>query len=376
MRATGRLPDLRAALAIAASVPNNRNTIPILGNARLRLEPPCEIEITTTDLDCEYRARIPAEVEEGGSLTVPAKLLADAARTAGGDDFSISLDMASARFEAGGCRVELPVLPVTDFPDLVSEGEWDVARLPASDLAAIISHALPFVLQDGAGSGANYTLSGVLLTAADGVLNAVATRKSALGAYGRAAELEGRPEGIVPAKAAEIALRLLADGGAAKIAFTQSLVRLTVGDASLTSRLIGGAFPNYQRVVPETFAHVVKVKREALRLALRRAMVVADDKRPFVRATFAKGKLTISCRSGLGFGESTATVDIDYSGPPITTGYPTLNLTGAIASTTSESLEIHLNSAAAAARVVDPADRDKLVLIMPVHIGQPQAEAA
>jgi DNA polymerase-3 subunit beta len=371
MKATGRLVDLRAALAVAAAVPNNRNTIPILGNVRLCLNAPGEIEITTTDLNHEFKAVIPAEVGEGASLTVPCGFLHDAARAVSGDDFAIDLDMMSARFTAGKARFDLPVLPVSDFPDMTPHGEWATATLLSKDLARILSHVLPFIRV-----GENSVMSSVSLQVVGGRLRAFATDKARL-AYAEApADLQGEIAGAISEKTANLMLKVLEGPVRAELAFTDSLCRLTCGNATLTSSIIGGPMLNYERAIPASFEQSVTINRGALKDALKRTSIVGDDKAPFVRLTLSSGSLALAARASTAFGEASDTIDADYKGETVTIGFLSRHLIDAVAASSSRVIEMRFSDPRKAVRFVDPTDAETMLITMPIAVGIPERIAA
>ena len=61
----------------------------------------------------------------------------------------------------------------------------------------------------------------------------------------------GGPGVIVPRKTVDQVRRLLDDaGGPVEITVSAQKIRFQLGEASLTSKVIDGAFPDYLRVIP------------------------------------------------------------------------------------------------------------------------------
>ena len=113
---------LLKAVAQAQSVVERRNTIPILANVLIEAEGDAAT-FRATDLDIEVVDRAPAQVERGGSTTVPAVTLHDIVRKLpDGALVSLTEDSASGRLtiEAGRSNFSLATLPKEDFPVMAS----------------------------------------------------------------------------------------------------------------------------------------------------------------------------------------------------------------------------------------------------------------
>ncbi|HUF49581.1 MAG TPA: DNA polymerase III subunit beta, partial [Longimicrobiales bacterium] len=107
--------------AVSASIPT-RTTLPVLSNILVDVGSD-SIAMSGTDLDIAVSVTVPAEVDEPGSLTVPAKKLQELARelpehpvriTTKGD--RLELTCGRATFKLNGMpRDEFPTFPSVDF---------------------------------------------------------------------------------------------------------------------------------------------------------------------------------------------------------------------------------------------------------------------
>src|SRR5690625_7434264 len=97
--------------AVGASIPT-RTTLPVLAHILLRADAD-GVELSGTDLDIAVSIRVPADVEESGSLTVPARKLQELTRAlpeqpvrivTRGDRFELTCGRAS--FRLNGQRSE------------------------------------------------------------------------------------------------------------------------------------------------------------------------------------------------------------------------------------------------------------------------------
>src|SRR5688572_2741840 len=93
--------------AVSASIPT-RTTLPVLSNILVDVGQD-SIAMSGTDLDIAVSVTVPAEVDEAGSLTVPAKKLQELARelpehpvrlTTTGDRLELTCERATSRANA------------------------------------------------------------------------------------------------------------------------------------------------------------------------------------------------------------------------------------------------------------------------------------
>lgn len=279
--------DLAHTLAVVTKTIEARNTIPILGNVALAVADG-RLTVTGTDLDIEATTSLPVLDSADGAITVPGKLLADIAKKATGD---VLLELVTAAnktqhlsVKSGRSRYKLETLPIEDFPSF-TVGQYDTSlELDLAALVAPCAHAM-------SSEETRYYLCGVYLHAVDGRLVAVGTDGHRLvrsfGADAGEANLEYGV--ILPRK-----LIGLLPKGVVKVDLSKSKIRITVGDTVLTSKLIDGTYPDYERIIPRDYNHHVTVDRDAMLRAVERVSVVADEKGRAIKLAFAADELTLS----------------------------------------------------------------------------------
>jgi len=116
---------------------------------------------------------------------------------------------------------------------------------------------------------------------------------------------------------------------------TQSL-RVTAGLTRLSSRLVEGRFPEYDRVVPDPAVwskHVV-AEREPLRQGLVRAAILANERYRAVRLSLEAGSLRIQAEN-TEQEEAVEELAVDYDGGPLEIGFNVGYLVDALAAVRS-----------------------------------------
>ncbi len=244
------------ALSHVQSVVERRNTIPILSNVMIEAGKG-QLKLTATDLDIEIVEAIPADVIRNGAATAPAHMLYDIVRKLP-DGAQVQAELLASEggrlaVSAGSVRFELACLPKEDFPQMAAGALPHKFRLAADDLKRLIDKTRFAISTEET----RFYLNGIYVHAAkDGktrTLRAVATDGHRLARYeldlpDGAADMPGV---IVPRKTVTELRRLLDDAdGAIEISLSDTKIQFQFGSVELTSKLIDGTFPEYQRVIP------------------------------------------------------------------------------------------------------------------------------
>ena len=307
MRFTIQRSDLTRVLTNVGRVVESRNTIPILSNVKLSAVLG-QLRVTATDRDIVATDAAPATVELEGDICVSSKLLADIAKKAGGDTIEVSLDGDIVKVKAGRSQFKLASLPADDFPDL-DEGDFDASF--DIDLASLFAPAAFAISTEET----RYYLNGVFLHIHDSSLRAVATDGHRLSRhqvdYPGEADFKGV---IVPRKTVGLLPK-----GEVHVSVGEAKIRITAGDFVLTSKLIDGTFPDYDRVIPTSNGNRVIVDRDAFMKAADRVATVSSERGRAVKLTIAPGSVGFTVNNA----DATATdeIETDYSGEPIEIGF-------------------------------------------------------
>lgn len=283
---------LAAAMAHASAIPSARNTIPILSHARL-IARDGMLEITTTDMDIQFQTTIPLAQAGELAIAVDAGRITDVAKNApAGAQMTLTMDGRQLIVKTGRSRYRLPVLAPGDLPDMADKFKGNARIIvPAPALAAMITRTVWSVSSETT----RYYLCGILLNGQPGTLTMAATNGHTL------VELEtdwewpaGAHDVIVPTKLANLICRLIGKGtGEVQICWSDAMMQLRIGDATLLGKMIDGQFPDYRRIIPPE-SNVTLIDPEQLRAALRRVAMMVEGKTRIIRMEREAGKVTLS----------------------------------------------------------------------------------
>jgi DNA polymerase-3 subunit beta len=325
MRVTVERSALLRSLGHVHRVVERRSTIPILSNVLMRAEG-AMIRLKATDLDLEVAESLPAEVGQRGSTTVPAYMLYDIVRKLP-EGAQISLettgDAAQMQLRSGRSRFMLQALPETDFPDITAGEMSHKFSIGAANFKRLIDKT-QFAIST---EETRYYLNGIYFHAIESggvsVIRAVATDGHRLARVETPAPqgAQGMPGIIVPRKAVNEIQKLL-EGieGEASLELSASKIRVSVGDVVLTSKLIDGTFPDYQRVIPAGNDKELVVERADFIAAVDRVSTISSERGRAVKLALVEGKLTLSVTNP-DSGSATEEITVDYNNAPLDIGF-------------------------------------------------------
>lgn len=353
------------------SAVEKRNTIPILSNVLLKAEDGI-LSLSTTDMDMEINESVAAQVKEAGATTAPAGTLFDIVKKLG-DDAQVEMELNAGgnqmSVKAGRSNFKLSCLPVADFPEL-SKGDMPTEfSLPANDLRALIDRTR-FAMST---EETRYYLNGIYIHAAetDGVkvLRAVATDGHRLARFEMplpdgAANMPGV---ILPRKAVA-ELRKLVDeaGDVIQIGLSESKIRFNFDHIVLTSKLIDGTFPDYQRVIPQGNDKIVEVNPKLFSSAIDRVSTISDGKSRAVKITFEGNTMTLSANSPE---SGSATEDLEVHGNDnMEIGFNARYLMDITSQIEGDNCRLTLADAASPTIIQDAGDMSSLYVLMPLRV--------
>lgn len=361
---------LLRALSHVQSVVERRNTIPILSNVLIKAEDGV-LSMTATDMDLEINESVAANVATSGAITAPAHTLHDIVRKFPDSEVTIELNNEGTQItvSAGRSQFKLSCLPVADFPAI---GAGDLPQdfsIPAAELRALIDRT-KFAMST---EETRYYLNGIYLHEAErdgvAVLRAVATDGHRLARFEMPLpdSAKGMPGIIIPRKAI-MELRKLSDDAAdsIKISLSESKIRFEFDHIVLTSKLIDGKFPDYQRVIPEGNDKIVECDPKAFTSAIDRVSTISDGKSRAVKIALDGKMMTISASSAeAGSAKEQMEVNGDTD---IEIGFNAKYLLDITSQIEGEGCRLTLADAASPTIIQDNSDPSALYVLMPLRV--------
>jgi len=277
--------NLARGLSVVSRAVSSRSTLPVLANVMLRTED-AGLKLTATNLEIGITYWVPGKIETDGATTVPAKLLTDLVNSLpAGDRVDLELQAGDVlHLRCGRFESHIKGIDADEFPAIGAAGERPTTRIAQN----VLRRALAETAFAAASDEARPILTGVLakfegdqltLAAADGFRLAIRTLSLT--------DTTTRAAWIVPARTlVEVAHSLPSTPG---LPVTLSgtagdhQLHVALGDVEISSRLIDGQFPDYERIIPSDSATSVILGTADLLRATRVAAVFARDNANVIR---------------------------------------------------------------------------------------------
>lgn len=372
MKLTIERSTLLSSLNHVQSVVERRNTIPILSNILLNAENGT-LGLTATDLDLAINEQVAAEILTPGSITVPAHLLYEIVRKLP-DGSQVELNYTSEdgriTIKSGRSQFALACLPKDDFPIMESGDLPHRFVLTSAELKRLIDKTR-FAISN---EETRYYLNGIYLHAAENngiaVLRAVATDGHRLARVETPipADAEKMPGVIIPRKAVN-ELRKLIDNtdGEIAVSLSENKICFSFGGSLLTSKLIDGTFPDYERVIPEGNTKVLELDGSTFAKAVDRVSTVSTEKSRAIKLTLTDDTVTLSA-TGAESGSATEELSASYNSGDMEIGFNSkylLDITGQIE---GQNAHFILHDAQSPTIVRDGTDDGALYVLMPMRV--------
>jgi DNA polymerase III subunit beta len=367
MKATIERAVLLKSLGHVQSVVERRNTIPILSNVLIEAREDGSIRLMATDLDLQVDESVPAAVAQPGAITVSAHTLFDIVRKLP-EGSQVELTAAEGKMQvvAGRSRFNLSTLPRDDFP-VIAEGELPTRfELPAATLRQIIEKTRFAISTEET----RYYLMGIFLHVVDDQLRAAATdgHRLARVTVPRPEGAEGMPDVIIPRKCVQELYRLLEElEGTVEISLSATKVRFGLGSAVLTSKLIDGTFPDYNRVIPTANDKLLKLDPKSFSAGVDRVATIASEKTRAVKMSVDRDRVTLSVTSPEN-GLATEELAADYGADGLEIGFNARYLLDILGEIDGDTVEVHLADAAAPTLLRENDKSNALYVLMPMRV--------
>jgi DNA polymerase-3 subunit beta len=372
MKVTVERAELLKSLSHVHRVVERRNTIPILANVLLRAEN-AKLSFKATDLDLEVIETVVAEVNPGGVTTVPAHMFYEIVRKLPEGAqivLEASGDRAVMSIRAGRSRFTLQTLPESDFPDLAAGELTHKFAIGAADLKRLIDKT-QFAIST---EETRYYLNGIYLhtVGADKslTLRAVATDGHRLAQFELAAPpgADGMPGIIIPRKTVGELQRLIDNSeGEITVELSQSKIRLALDGVVLTSKLIDGTFPDYNRVIPLGNDKLLEVDKKEFEQAVDRVSTVASERGRAVKLSLSAGRLVLSVTNP-DSGSATEELEVGYDADPLDIGFNSRYLLDIAAQLEGDTAVLKLADPGSPTLLSDKEAKGALYVLMPMRV--------
>ena len=364
MELTVTQENLTRALASVSRVASAKAQLPILNNILLRTDG-TRLLVAATNLEIASTHYIGAKVISHGSITVPARLVAEFVASLPKDTVELKVKGNQLTVTSGRYTSVINGVIADEFPELptIDESSSIQYSITADDFKQAVGQTIITASNDAT----RPILTGVYWHSHEGYLYLVATDGYRL-AERRLVETSSDVAAIIPTQTLQEVLRTLTDTvDEIEILFDETQVRFRLNESEIVSRLIDGNFPNYRNLIPSETAISGVIKKEDFVRITKIAGLFARDSGGGITLTLDSEKNTISIHSiASELGENTSEAEAKVN----ENGVITLNsryLSDALSVIDGDTVEFNFNGKLSASILKAHSDNaNYLHIIMPL----------
>lgn len=368
--------ELNTHLSLVGRAIASRPSHPVLANVLVSADVTTQqVRMTGFDLSLGVQTVFSAQVDAGGQLTLPAKLLSDIVSRLPAGEVSVDneeneaiaiLTSSSGSYTVRGMGAE-------EYPELPTVDGVDVSHLPVDALIDGLRGSLFATSADET----KQVLTGVHLNANGDRLEFAATDGHRLAVvqtpFDTAGEVNGAEFDVtVPGKALrelERMLQMPQAGDAIAVRFDQSQLVVEWDHQRLTSRLLEGQYPNYRQLIPQQFTVQLTVDRRTFASALERIAVLADQRNSIVKLNLdmAAQELVLSV-DAQDVGSAREAIAAQISGGDLEIAFNVKYVLEGLKALPTNEVQMQFNSATSPAILTPLGGLKMTYLVMPVQI--------
>lgn len=352
------------AVLIAERVVGKKESLPIL--SCILIDAQKELVIRATNLEAGVEINVPADVQEKGTIAVPATILSQTIRSINGDTVTLTSEEGNLLIESRGSKTlikavpqaEFPVLPTTTSKKGITLNRERITR----GLQAVSYAASPSMIRPDLGS--------IYMTIKDGALTTVATDSFRL-AEKTITGIGAKDEQdlLIPLKHALELTHILdrIDDESVTLATEDAQLVLSGGGVRFVSRVVDATFPNYKEIIPKNTATEATMLKADLSEMLRKARVFSGNDQHVGLHIYPKKKIFTATARSSDVGEMSDSIDAALTGDDLDINFHIGYLSECLSSIESDSVQLSFAGPGRPLVIRGVSDASFMYLVMPLN---------
>lgn len=360
--------NLSSALNITSRFASTRAQLPVLANVLLTTKKN-KLIVSATNLEISVAISVGAKVEKQGDITIPARLINDLVSNLQTGSLNLISEKERLKISSQSFSSDISGINSSDFPAVPQSMGKNVSNIPQKDFFEALSQVIYAASIDET----RPILTGVLFIFKKNEFVIVATDGFRLSQKKINVPIDSKEQSLIlPRSALSELTRLSADEEQIKFSYKQDdgQVVFGVGNSILSSRVIEGEFPDFERIIPKDAKITVSLDKEELLRAVKLASVFARDAANVVKLSLSKDTIGISAESSQS-GSQKAEVDAKIDGnvgKGLQISFNYRFLEDFLNSVKGEEVQIKLADTSSPGLFTDSKDPNYFHIIMPVRI--------
>ena len=345
-----------------------KQTLMILGNMIMKVNDN-KAHFIASDLEIQVSSSMDCDSDGDCEFSLPARKVLEILNALSSyETVTFSVSDAKVDITAGKSKISLPTLPTTDFPFMDIDNIGEETDIETDHLSNIINKtSFAMAYQD-----ARHFLNGLHLCSEEGKIVSVCTDGHRLAKYKSQAEADDNLSVIIPRKAILEINRILNSFNdnskkIMKYSYNSTLFRMQIDDYDITSKLIEGNYPNFNKVIPESTTAKIIADKNILKNSLNIISKVVNQQYKGVKLTPSTNTMhLISSNTDSEIGEDQ--IDVEYTGEEMSIGFNISYLQDVIDTLEGSTVHICINDQNSGCVIQDNEDPNSTFVIMPMRV--------
>jgi len=359
---------LQSAIATTSRAAAPKSSIPALEG--ILVEADTELRFTGYNLETGIRSVIPAQVGEGGSLVLSARLFGDIIRRLPDDMVTVTTDGFTVHISCADTNYDIQGIDPEEFPELPSVEPQNALILPQATLSDMINRTL-FAVSTNDGrpilTGSLFEVVGNLLTVVSVDGQRLALRREKL------EDAPGQDFSFVVPGSALSEVRGICGDGEEKVAITIGArhILFQVENTVLVTRRLEGEFLNYRQSIAWKSTITLKVNVRQLMTSIDRVgLILHENTKNPLRCIVGDNMLYLSSLTAVNSGKDRCPVE--GSGGDLHIGFNHRFMMDALKAVPSEEAKLLMGTPSTPCIII-PVDQpegeeDYLFMVLPVRM--------
>jgi len=344
-------------------------TLPVLGNILFEAEGN-KLKLSATNLEVGVIKFVNAEVLEGGAITIPAKTFTEVISSLTGLEIELETSGESLNIKAGKFKADLNCIAASEFP-AIPQTETSGFKIPKE----IFKDSIPQISFASAVDEGRPVLTGILTEIKEGKFEVVATDGFRLAHKTFSDEkLAGiNFKALIPKRTLDELVRLINEetGDFSEITVTttdnQNQVVFGIGNSILSSRLIEGNFPTWDKIIPSKFVSNAVINRDELIKGLKLASVFARSEANVIKLMISPSGIQLTSETRE-LGHQDAQVEAIVEGEELEVAFNSRYLLDAVSSCPGPEQKIYFSGSLSPTLIKPVKEEGVEYIVMPIRI--------
>jgi DNA polymerase-3 subunit beta len=369
MKLTVLQENLAKAVTQASRFTSQRSQLPILGNILLKATK-TKLNISSTNLEISILTQIGAKIDEEGEISIPSKVISELVSNLPKEQITLESEKEQLKIITSGFNSKVLGMNTSDFPKIPGSLVKPLI-LPTKEILESLTQVVFATSTDET----RPILTGVLMIINTNSLVLVATdgfrlsqKKIKLNVQ---KEFSGQQKIVIPKGVLSELGRSLDEISEVQLEIQEKekQVIFGLGDVVLSSRLLEGDYPDFEKIIPKESLITIRLDKEDLLRAVKLASIFAREAANIVKLKLLKDSIKVLAESSSsGSQETQVEAKVDGEVKDFEISFNFRFLEEFLHSMKGDEVEMKFTTMDKAGVFIDSSDPEYLHLIMPVRV--------